>query len=491
MNWDRSSCSNQVDNASVQFSVLSRNQRERIFSAILEVLERTGTKVYNEEALALLKNAGCRSDGERVWIPSRLVERAVRSAPSRVTLADRNGKRRLFLEGNNTYFGPGPTNPYFIDLETGERRKVTKEDACNVATLVDCLPGMDFCMSLASISNVTPVLADVHEVHAMLTSTTKPVVTWAFNLQNNETIVSMCEAVAGSAAELRDNPFLALYAEPATPLKHPKESLDKLFYMAEKELPIIYTPGVQGSATAPASLAGVIVIAAADCLAGLVMHQLKKEGAPFIAGGVTTNMDMKTMIHCYASSPDFCLMHAGYTELIQHLNLPMFSTAGCSDSKVLDMQAAIEYALSIYSAALSGANLVHDVGFLESGMSASLQGLVMGDEIISYVRKMVQGIRVDSDTLALDVIDSVGPGGHFLQEMHTLQNFKTQFWLPKLINRENYASWDLNGKITYDQRLTAKARQLLQEHQPQPLGDDLKAELLRILNRAETEKAGI
>ncbi|MFU8794686.1 MAG: trimethylamine methyltransferase family protein, partial [Dethiobacteria bacterium] len=442
MYWEKCSSSNQFDNGSVRFSVFSQDQCARVFRAILEVLERTGARIYNEEALELLRNAGCRIDGERVWIPSRLVEKAIESAPSRLALADRNGKRRLFLEGRNTYFGPGPTNPNFIDLDSGERRKVTKQDVRNVARLVDALPSLDFCMSLACISDVTPVLADVHEVQAMLENTSKPIVSWAFNLNNNASIVALCEAAAGGAALLRDNPFFVLYTEPATPLKHPKESLDKLLFMAEKELPVIYTPGVQGNATAPSSLAGVIVMAASDCLAGLVIHQLKNPGAPFIAGGVTTNMDMRTMIHCYASSPDFCLMHAGYSELVQYLGLPMFSTAGASDSKALDMQTAIEYSLSIYTAALSGANLVHDVGFLESGMSASLQGLVMGDEIISYVRKMIAGIRVDDETLAVDVIDAVGPGGHFLQEDHTYRNFKTAFWLPRLMNREQYPAWE-------------------------------------------------
>jgi len=485
LNWDKCSTSNQINHGSVHHQVLSENQCERIFSAVLEVLERTGTKVYNEEALALLKQAGCRTDGERVYIPSRLVEKAITSAPSRITLADRNGQRRLKLEGRNTYFGPGPTNPNFIDLETGIRRKVLRQDVCDVATVVDALSGLDFCMSLACISDVTPVLADVHEVKAMLENTIKPIVTWAFNRENNAAIVELCEAAAGGAAALRDNPSFVLYTEPATPLKHPKESLDKLLYMAQKELPVIYTPGVQGNATAPASLAGVIVMAASDCFAGLVIHQLKNEGAPFIAGGVTTNMDMSTTIHCYASSPDFCLMHAGYSELVQHIGLPMFSTAGCSDSKALDMQVAIEYALSIYSAALSGANLVHDVGFLESGMSASLQGLVMGDEIISYVRKMIQGIRVDDETLAVDVIDAVGPGGHFLQEEHTFRNFKSAFWMPKLINREQYTSWEANGKITYDQRLTARTKEILSSHKSEPLDAGLKAEFDKIIARAE------
>lgn len=485
--WEKCSSSNQIDNQSVQFKVLSESQCKRIYNAVLEVLERTGAEIYNPDALERLKKAGCWVDGIRVRIPSYLVERVISTAPSRVVLSDRNGERRLFLEGNNTYFGPGPTNPYFYDLETGERRKVTKKDVCNVAKLVEDLPNLDFCMSLASISDVTPSLADVHEVHAMLQYTTKPIITWAFNEKNQETIVEMCEAIAGGAEALQKNPFLVVYSEPTTPLRHPKESLGKMMYMAKKGLPVIYTPGVQGCATAPASMAGVLVTAAADNLTGLVIHQLTREGSPYIAGGVTTNMDMKTMIHCYGSSPEFCLMHAAYTELVHFMNMPMFSTAGCSDSKLLDEQAAIEYSLSIYSAALSGANIVHDVGFLETGMCASLEGLVMGDEIIGYVRKIIKGIRVDDETLALDVIDKVGPGGHFLGEEHTFNNFKKEFWIPTVINRERYQMWEANGKTTYAQRLKARAQELLSNHQPKQLPNDILHRLQKILDQAEAE----
>lgn len=483
--WAKCSTSNLKENQSVQFRVLSNNQCDRLLAAVLEVLERTGAEIHSEEALNLLKKAGCWIDGKRVRFPSKIVEKAISTAPSRVVLSDRNGKRRLFLEGNNTYFGPGPTNPHFIDLDTGERRKVLKQDVCNVAKLVEDLPNLDFCMSLASISDVNEALADVHEVHAMLQNTTKPFVTWAFNKKNVETIVALCEEVAGGADALQRNPFMVLYAEPCTPLKHPKDSLDKMLYMAEKRLPVMYTPGVQGNATAPASLAGVIVTAAADNLTGLVIHQLKNEGAPYIAGGVTTNMDMKTMIHCYGSSPEFCLMHAGYTELVHHLNLPMFSTAGCSDSKVLDEQVAIEYALSIYSAALSGANLVHDVGFLESGMSASLEGLVMADEIIGYVRTILNGIKVDEETLAIDVIDKVGPGGHFLGEEHTFKNFRN-FWNPSILNRERYQMWEEKGKSTYRQRANQKAREMLKNHMSEQLSSNTLDKMQNIVDLAES-----
>ena len=487
--WNKCSTSNEVDNISVQCKVLSDSQCRRLYNAVLEVLERTGAEVYCEEALELLKKAGCWVDGVRVRIPSHLVERAISTAPSRVVLSDRNGKRRLFLEGNNTYFGPGPTNPYFYDLETGERREVLKSDVCDVARLVEVLPNMDFVMSLACISDCTPGLADVHEVHAMLQNTTKPIVTWGYDVENVATIISMCEVVAGSPEALQKNPFVVIYSEPTTPLRHSKDAVNKLLYMSEKGLPQLYTPGVQGCATAPASMAGVLVLAAADNLTGLVINQLKREGAPFIAGGVTTNMDMKTMIHCYGSSPEFSLMHAALTDFIHYIKLPTWSTAGCADSKVLDEQAAIEYSLSIYSAALSGANLVHDCGFLETGMSGSLEALVMADEIIDMVRNTVKGVWVDDESLAVDIIDKVGPGGNFLTEEHTFKNFKKEFWIPRDINRDNYRQWSSKGKTTYKERLRARAKKMLQESQPEKLPDDILHKLQELMDKAEAKKA--
>ncbi|MGB9791828.1 MAG: trimethylamine methyltransferase family protein [Thermacetogeniaceae bacterium] len=486
--WNKCSASNEVDNRSVQFRVLSESQCKRLYYAVLEVLERTGAEIFCEEAIELLRKAGCWVDGARVRIPSHLVERAISSAPSRVVLSDRDGNRRLFLEGNNTYFGPGVTNPNFYDLETGERRKVLKSDVCNVARLVEVLPNMDFVMSLACISDCTTGLADVHEVHAMLQNTTKPIVTWAYDVENVRTIIAMCEVVAGGAEALQRNPFVVIYTEPTSPLRHSKEAIEKMMYISEKGLPLLYTPGVQGCATAPASMAGVLVIAAADNLTGLVINQLIREGAPYIFGGVTTNMDMKTMIHCYGSSPEFSLMHAAMADLAHFLNLPSWGTAGCSDSKVLDEQAAIEYTLTIYSAALSGANLVHDCGFLETGLCGSLEALVMADEIIGMVRNIIKGIRIDDESLALDIIDKVGPGGNFLAEEHTFKNFKKEFWIPRDINRELYNHWEKKGKTTYVQRLKARARRLLEESQPPKLPAEVLAKLQDLVEKAEAAK---
>jgi len=487
--WNKCSTVNEVDNQSVQYQVLSNSQCKKLYNAILEVLEHTGVEIFAQEGMDLLKKAGCYVDGNRVRIPSHLVEHAIATAPSRVVVCDRNGERRMFLEGKNTYFGPGPTNPNFYDLETGAYRNVLKSDVYDVAKLVEVLPNMDFVMSLACISDCTPGLADVHEVHAMLQNTIKPIVTWAYDVDNLDASIKMCEAVAGGAEALKENPFVVVYSEPTAPLRHSKEAVEIMLYMSEKGLPQLYTPGVQGCATAPGSKAGVLVITMADNLAGLVMNQLKNEGSPYILGGVTTNMDMKTMIHCYGSSPEFSLMHAAANDFIHFLNLPGWSTAGCADSKILDEQAAIEYTMSLYTAALSGSNLVHDCGFLETGLAGSLQALVMSDEIIGMVRNAVKGINIDDESLAVDVINKVGPGGNFLAEDHTFKNFKKEFWTPRDINREIRHNWIKKGETTYGQRLTARAKQLLTESQIQTLPADVLKQLQVILDQAEAHKA--
>lgn len=483
---DDSIRTNQVTNASAQFQVLNENQCERLYNAVLEVMENVGMEIHHKGAVELLRNAGCFVDdnGIRVKIPSHVVKKAIASSPSRIVLCDRNGKRKLFLEKNNAYFGPGPTLLNFIDVNTGERRPVVKNDVFDTAKVVDALPNIDFCMSLANINDCTSDLADVHEVHAMLQNTTKPVVTWAFNRQNLDTIIKMFEVIAGGEEELQMNPNVLIYSEPTTPFVHTYEAVDKLLYLAEKGLPQNYTPVVQAGATSPATRAGTIIVGAVDTLAGLVISQLKNPGTPFICGGVITNMDMKTTVICYGS-PEFAIMHAATVDLFKYLNIPTFSTAGCTDSCVLDEQAGIDQTITIYTAALSGGNIIHDVGYMDSGMVGSLEALCMGDEIIGEVRSIMRGVRIDDEALGLDVIEKVGPGGHFLNEKHTMDNFRKEFWYPETIERNNYENWKNSGSLTYKQRLNIRAKKILAEHQPQKLSNDVLKQLDKLVEEAE------
>lgn len=480
----RSIESNFLGNQTLQFRVLSEGQMEKILSSAFELLERTGVEVHSEEAVSLLKKAGCYVDGTRVRIPSFVIKKALGTVPSRVVLCDREGKRKMFLEGNNSYFGPGPTCPNFIDAETGVRRKTLKQDVVNTAKVTDDLPNIDFVMSLSMISDCTPVLADVHEVHAMLQNTTKPIVSWAFNTACLQDIIDMCTFVAGGLEHLQRNPFLVIYSEPTTPLSHSKEALEKLMLMNENNLPALYTPGMIMGGTAPVTIAGTLVVGVADNLVGLVVSQLKREGAPFIAGVPGGPMDMNTMQHCYGA-PEFVLEQAASTEIYRYLRIPTWGTAGAADSKITDQQAAIEATLQILTGALSGANLIHDVGFTDLGMTGSLDQLVMCDEIIGMVRRMMVGVEVNQDTLAVDVLDEVGPGAQFLGVEHTFKHFRERVWYPTLIDRRSYSDWERDGKKTMGERVREKVKNILSTHSPKLLPERTVKVLDQIVEKAE------
>jgi trimethylamine--corrinoid protein Co-methyltransferase len=190
-----------------------------------------------------------------------------------------------------------------------------------------------------------------------------------------------------------------------------------------------------------------------------------------ISGGVHFAMDMNTGVASYGSTENY-LMDAAMTEVCQYLGLPVFSLAGCSSSKVFDGQATLESMYSVLAAALSGANLIHDVGYIEDGLCGSFEMVLVSDEIIGMVKRFISGIKVDKNTLALDVIEKVGPGGNFLTEEHTVKNFKNEMFMPKLIDRSVYANWKTSGSKTLEQRVNEKVKEILSSYKPEPLPDD-------------------
>jgi trimethylamine--corrinoid protein Co-methyltransferase len=278
------------------------------------------------------------------------------------------------------------------------------------------------------------------------------------------------------------NPTLCLYAEPISPLNHSQEAIEKLLVAAENRIPVVYTPCPIAGATTPMTLAGALVISVADHLSGLVAAQFHAPGAPVIMGGVLSTMDMQTSIYTYGS-PEFCLLEAALTDLSHFYKIPMFGTAGCSDSKIFDEQAAAEAMMSIMGAALSGANLVHDVGFLENGLIGSFELLVASDEFIGRAKHIVKGIEVSTETLALDVIDKVGPGGNFVAEEHTHKHFREVEWFHDLTDRNNYANWKLNGSKTMGQRANEYVKEILSSHTVEPLSDEVERTIEKVFQK--------
>jgi trimethylamine--corrinoid protein Co-methyltransferase len=444
-------------------------QLDEIHLAALEILRRTGVRVYYTEALELLHDAGCViEDKTLVKFPASVVEDALLYAPSRIVLCDRTGEPRMYLEGNKTYFGTGSDLPNTIDLETRERRLSLLSDVENTARLVDYLPNLDFTMSMALPSDVPTKTSDRYSFLAMIKNTTKPIVFTAWDEAGLKDIIAMAQVVAGSIEQLALNPFLLAYLEPTSPLQHSQDAVRKLLLMAEYNLPVVYAPGAIEGASAPVTPAGSLAMSSAEALSGLVIAQLKCKGTPFVWGSGGGPLDMRTAVFSYGS-PEFMLHCMGMAELGHYYyHLPVWGFSGCSDSKIPDIQAGIEDALWILWTAFSGANLVHDIGYIESGLTCSYEMIVICDEIISFVRKLLGGVNLSREMMALDVIHEVGPGGSYIETLHTLDHFD-KVWYPRFFDRRAYGAWVEAGKPTAIKTANEIAREVISKHKASPL----------------------
>lgn len=461
---------NSTSNETVQFKILSVTQIEEIVSTAYNILERVGVEVNDDQIIKLLKDEGCIAKGKTVFIPSFIVKECLKAAPSKITISNRNSDIAMNLEKGNIYFGAGSECPFLDDPYTGERRHWLTKDIEDAARIADSLPNIDFHMSLGILSDAPGMLYDRFQFAAMLKNTIKPIVSTAIDVKGLEDMYNLCCIITESENNFRLKPNFVLYIETISPLVHSKEVLGKIKFAASKGIPTVYTNAVNAGATGPVTLAGTIALGAAEYLSGLVISQLIAKGAPIIGGGTLFSMDMTTGVASYGSTENY-LMDAAMTEVCNYLGLPVFSLAGCSSSKCFDGQASMEAMYSTMAAALSGANLIHDVGYLEDGLCGSYEMLVATNEIIGMVKRYLSGIKVDTNTLALDVIAKVGPGGNFLNEDHTYKNFKNEMFMPKLIDRSVYANWKKNGAKTLETRVNEKVKEILENYKPDPIPD--------------------
>lgn len=472
------------------YRMFSDAELEAIHLATLEVLRRTGVRVYEAECLDLLRAAGCMiTDDTLVRFPPGIVESALQSAPSRIVLCDRTGDPHMYLEGHRTYFGTGSDLPYTRDLDTGERRPSVLADVGNVARLVDALPNLSFVMSMALPSDVPIETSDRRSFLTMMENTIKPIVFTAWDEAGLADMIAMAQAAAGGAGELALKPFLLAYLEPTSPLRHSEVVLRKVLMMVDQGLPFVYAPGPIDGASAPVTPAGAMVMSNAEVLSGVVIAQLRKPGAPVVWGCGSGPLDMRTMVSTYAA-PEFMLNCMGLAEMAHYYyHVPVWGFSGCSDSKLADTQAGIESALWILWTALSGANLVHDVGYIESGLTCSYEMIALGDEIISFVRRLMRGVELSPEQMAVDVIDKVGPGGDYLGATHTARHFR-QVWYPRMFDRRAHHAWAEEGQPTAVENARQLARDTIRNHTPQPLPDDVRDAAQNIISQANI-RAGV
>jgi trimethylamine--corrinoid protein Co-methyltransferase len=325
-------------------------------------------------------------------------------------------------------------------LIKNERHPCVLEDVCRAARVADALPNIDFIMSFAHPSDCAPQRAFLASFQAQM---------W-----------QICRILRGSARQLREKPFMLHYSDPISPLKHPFYSLDKLLFCAETSVPLIYSAAPIAGTTAPMTIAGHVAQGLAECLCGLVIHQLKSKGAPFIIGMGPAVLDMATG-ECSYNAPEFLLSLQAIIEMSHYYDLPSWGYAGTTDAQIPDEQAVFEAGLETFMAAMAGSNLNHDVGYMDFGRTGSLELMVIMDEVIDQIRRLAKGIPVNDDMLALDVIREAGFEGM------------------------GYEEWHSAGSTSLRERSQKKVQDILRDHQPVLIPSRQTQEIQKIVDEFE------
>jgi trimethylamine--corrinoid protein Co-methyltransferase len=466
---------------SARYSRMGHQECDRIHIGTLEILERTGVDVHDEKARQILVAGGASADGLRIRIPEHMVSRALALAPRRLTLYDRNKKPAIRAWGYNTYYGGGSDCLTVLDHQTGQRRAPLLEDVVAAARVMDFLPEIDFVMSLLLPKDVDQRIYDRYQMEVMLNHTTKPIVFVSPDFEGCVAAVEMCEAVAGGPDAFQRNPFATCYINVTFGLVANEEALQKCIYLAEKGLPQLWIPLNAGGVNSPVTTAGCMASMNAGILLGVVLSQLVREGTPIAVPGWNGGpYNLKTMVGNYVLADE----QGVPTSMGKYYDLPVFGLGGSTDAKVLDHQAGMECTISLMTALLHGANIVHDVGFMDSGLQGSLQLQVMANETIGFLRAATRGVVVDDETLALDAIDQVGPTGSFLQHPHTMRHYKEPFY-SKLIDKGPYSLWEKNGSLTLEEKAAREVDRILKTHTIQPLADDIQEKIKSIVKREQ------
>jgi trimethylamine---corrinoid protein Co-methyltransferase len=458
-------------------SFLTEEQKRRIYDTALGVLADIGMVVLHDEGEAVMLEGGCTKDADGlVHVPAGLVARARETVPASFVVYDRDGEPAMDLGGRRAYFGNGSDVMHLHDLETGERRLAALADVSEAARLCDALPEIDFVMSGAYPDGMEAEEAYPKQFRAMVEATTKPLVMTAGGVETVEPMWRMACELRGGADELRARPCFIMYNQPVSPLKHPFETVDKLLFCADYGIPSTYCPSPVAGGTAPITTPGQITLGIAEALFGLVMHQLRAPGAPFVIGQGPNTLDMATSQSSY-NSPEFIRAYALEVEMAKWLDIPNWGFSGHTDAQVVDAQAGMEADEITKLSMQLGANLNHDVGYMDFGLSGSLAEVVLVAEFISRNRQLLKAIDVDDETLAVDVLKAVGPGGDFLGQRHTRKHLRESQWRGKILNRASYDRWVEGGALDATEKARRRALELLKTHEVAPLPEGLAERL--------------
>lgn len=459
---------------------LTTAQVQGLHEATLALMERTGFKVTHAKAKEIFHSHGASVEGNRVRLPGWLVEKALSTAPSQVVFFNRDRTKPVILKDDDTWYGPTVDAYDYLDPHTGERRAFTLDDCRKTTCLADALDNFTWIMTIGVCANAPAATTDRLIARQVLTNSTKPLLFCCGSMDSLQEIYDMGVIIAGSEERLLNQPNIIGFQAPISPLTYDDALIDRLIFTAEKRLPQVCYSGPQAGSTSPATLAGTVVQGSAESLFGIILGQLVNPGCPFVYGAFATIMDMVTTVFSYGA-PEMNIMSSAMAQLAQYYNIPFFGMSGCSDAKFPDAQAAVEATFSCLSSSMSGANMVHDNGWLDHSTLISPEYMVLVNEVIETVNRYMHGMRVDEDRLALDVIDKVGPGGHFLKEQHTMTYFK-EIWYSKLFDRKTTAAWQRAGSKQFHERLREHTLKIM-EHQAPPLAGDVLKEIEKMAEK--------
>jgi trimethylamine--corrinoid protein Co-methyltransferase len=469
--------SNYVQFNSPQFRILSDDQIKELHFAALQIIERAGVAIECQEALDILAQAGVDiSDPNRVKIPPRLVEQAIRSAPKMITLHSRDGEPAIVLNGQTgSHFGAVPDLPEYLDPYTGKRRTCYIEDIADTVRLSDALPNVEWLLLGTSNPTLPAAITDKVSLLQVIMNTTKPIVGEINDAASLRDMIDLCAIVSGGEAQFLQKPFFIGSGEPVSPLIHGKDAFEKSLLCAEKGLPCVVYGMPMAGATAPASFAGCLALANAEVLSQMAVLQLKNPGTPIVYGSIPSIMDMRSTIYSYGA-PELALMGAALTEVCHYYQLPMFGVSGSTDARVIGLQAGAELVNEILVTALAGVDLVRSASFLYHAKVVSPEIIILGDEIVDMVKVLLGGIEINQETLALDLIEKLGPKSSYLSEKHTMKHFR-RFWAPRIFDRSFVPDGETKDA---EDLLKQKAIEILETHQPRPLPDSTVSELKKM-----------
>lgn len=476
-----------VTDPKLKLEILTPEQVNRIHTATLDVIENVGVRFPSKRALDIWEAHGASVDRERMVVKAGpdLVEAALKTCPPAYTLAARNPDQDLPLDGNHVFVGTDGCGVEVIDIHSGERRRSCLQDVADIARIADFMEEVAFHWVAVSAQDRPPRTRSLHEVKAIWQNSSKHVQTESiYSEAEARSAVEMALVLAGSKESLRKRPVLSIMQCSASPLGHDGGSLEAALVGAEYGLPCGFMTMAACLTTGPATLAGNLVVGNAEVISGTALIQLAYPGAPVFYAAAQTASDLRTGAYTGGGPEDF-LFGAATNVLADFYNIPLSMGSFATGAKEPNWQAGIENSLSTFMASIVMSDMLLGVGLLHGSRIWSYEQMMMDCEIFSTIQKVMQGIVVNDETLALEAIAKVGPGGNFLAHKHTLKHMK-EIFLPQFMDRRPYETWLDKGDNARDWAL-AKARQIYATHQPEPLDPALSAEMDRIIAAAEKE----